>query len=177
MNKDLIQVWTIGHSTRSIDEFIALLSSEQITMLIDVRSFPSSKRLPHFNQRELSEALAAAGIQYLHLRELGGRRLARKDSLNTAWQNPGFRGYADYMETDAFRDGIDRLLEIAVSHRSAIMCAEAVWWRCHRSLISDYLKAKDVLVTHILSAKKREPHPYTSAARIVNGELSYRGLF
>jgi uncharacterized protein (DUF488 family) len=174
---DLIQVWTIGHSTRSIDDFIKLLSSERITMLADVRSFPSSKRLPHFNQRELSEALAEAGIQYLHLRELGGRRTARKESHNTAWQNPGFRGYADYMETEPFRAGIDLLLEIARSQRTAIMCAEAVWWRCHRSLIADYLKAKGVVVTHILSETKSETHPYTSAARIVEGELSYRGLF
>jgi len=146
-------------------------------MLVDVRSFPSSKRLPQFNQRELSEALAAAGIQYLHLRELGGRRPARKDSHNTAWQNPGFRGYADYMETEPFSAGVDRLLEVARAQRTVIMCAEALWWRCHRSLISDYLKAKGTVVTHILSATKTEPHPYTSAARIVDGELSYRGLF
>lgn len=177
MRRNLIHLWTIGHSTRSIDDFITLLSSEHITWLVDVRSFPSSKRLPHFNQRELSEALAAAGIQYLHLLDLGGRRPGRKDSHNTAWQNPGFRGYADYMETEPFRAGIDLLLEVARAQRTAIMCAEAVWWRCHRSLISDYLKAKGVVVTHILSATKIEPHPYTSAARIVDGELSYRGLF
>jgi uncharacterized protein (DUF488 family) len=146
-------------------------------MLVDVRSFPSSKRLPHFNQSEFSEALAAEGIQYVHLRELGGRRTARKDSLNTSWQNAGFRGYADYMETEPFRAGIEKLLEVARVQRTAIMCAEALWWRCHRSLISDYLKAKGVVVTHILSATKTEPHPYTSAARIVDGELSYRGLF
>jgi uncharacterized protein (DUF488 family) len=146
-------------------------------MLVDVRSFPSSKRLPHFNQSEFSEALAAAGNQYVHLRELGGRRTARKDSHNTSWQNAGFRGYADYMETEPFRAGIDRLLEVARIQRTAIMCAEALWWRCHRSLISDYLKAKGVMVTHILSATKTEQHPYTSAARIVDGELSYRGLF
>jgi uncharacterized protein (DUF488 family) len=173
----VIQVWTLGHSTRSIDEFIKLLAAECITMLVDVRSFPSSKRLPHFNQSEFSEALAAEGIQYVHLRELGGRRTARKDSLNTSWQNAGFRGYADYMETEPFRAGIEKLLEVARVQRTAIMCAEALWWRCHRSLISDYLKAKGVVVTHILSATKTEPHPYTSAARIVDGELSYRGLF
>lgn len=177
MTEDLIQVWTIGHSTRSIDDFIEALASEDITALIDVRSFPSSKRLPHFNQRELSDALSGAGIEYVHIPELGGRRTARKDSHNTAWQNPGFRGYADYMETDAFRAGIERLLEAARVRRTAIMCAEAVWWRCHRSLISDYLKAKSVVVTHILIATKTEPHRYTSAARIVDGELSYRGLF
>lgn len=142
-----------------------------------MRSFPSSKRLPQFNQRELYQSLAAAGIEYIHIRELGGRRRARKDSQNTAWQNAGFRGYADYMETEAFRAGIERLLEMARSDRTAIMCAEAVWWRCHRSLIADYLKSKGVVVTHILSATKTEPHPYTSPARIIDGELSYRGLF
>jgi uncharacterized protein (DUF488 family) len=172
-----IQVWTIGHSTRSIDEFIEALASQEIKRLIDVRSFPSSKRVPHFNQQDLSESLAAAGIDYLHLLELGGRRRTRKDSPNTAWRNSAFRGYADYMETDAFREGIERLRAAAATGRTAIMCAEAVWWRCHRSMISDYLKSKGVTVTHILSATKTEPHPYTSAASIVAGELSYRGLF
>jgi uncharacterized protein (DUF488 family) len=108
--------------------------------------------------------------------ELGGRRSAQKDSHNTGLRNASFRGYADYMETDSFRAGIDQLLEIARSSRTAIMCAEALWWRCHRSLISDYLTLKGVAVTHILSATRTEPHRYTSAARIVDGELSYRGL-
>jgi uncharacterized protein (DUF488 family) len=170
-------VWTIGHSTRSTHDFIKALASQEISTLLDVRSFPSSKKFPHFNQSALSESLAASGIEYQHLPELGGRRRARKDSQNTAWQNAGFRGYADYMETEAFRAGIERLLELARTDRTAIMCAEALWWRCHRSLISDYLKSKGVVVTHILSATKTEPHPYTSAARIINDELSYRGLF
>jgi len=108
--------------------------------------------------------------------ELGGRRRARKDSTNIAWRNEGFRGYADYMETDVFREGVEELLKLAQGSRTAIMCAEAVWWRCHRSLISDYLKASGHLVTHILAAAKAEPHPYTSAARIVDGELSYKAL-
>jgi uncharacterized protein (DUF488 family) len=172
-----IQVWTAGHSTRSIDDFIKAIASQRIKTLGDVRSFPSSKRFPHFNQSALSESLAASGIEYLHLPELGGRRRARKDSRNTAWQNAGFRGYADYMETDAFREGIERLLALAETGRTAIMCSEAVWWRCHRSMISDYLKSNGVIVTHILSATKSEPHAYTSAASIVAGELSYRGLF
>lgn len=172
-----IQVWTIGHSTRSIDDFIEALASQEIKTLVDVRSFPSSRKFPHFNQQALSGSLADVGIEYLHMPELGGRRRTRKDSTNTAWRNAAFRGYADYMETDAFREGIERLLEVAENGRTAIMCAEAVWWRCHRSMISDYLKSKGVTVTHILSATKTEPHPYTSAARIVAGELSYRGLF
>ena len=170
-----ITVWTIGHSTRSIDEFIEALASQKIKMLVDVRSFPSSRKFPHFNQQALSDSLTAVGIEYVHTLELGGRRRTRKDSPNTAWRNSAFRGYADYMETDAFREGIERLLEVAENGRTAIMCAEAVWWRCHRSMISDYLKSKGVTVTHILSATKTESHPYTSAARIINGELSYEG--
>ena len=177
LNTNPIQVWTIGHSTRTIDEFIEALASQEITTLVDVRSFASSKKFPHFNQSALSGSLATAGIEYIHVRQLGGRRRARKDSHNTAWQNAGFRGYADYMETEAFREGIERLLDLARTDRTAIMCAEAVWWRCHRSLIADYLKSKGVVVTHILGPKKTEPHPYTSVARIINGELSYRGLF
>jgi uncharacterized protein (DUF488 family) len=113
----------------------------------------------------------------VHMPELGGRRRARKDSPNTAWRNSAFRGYADYMETDSFRDGINHLLDIAGRMRTAIMCAEAVWWRCHRSLISDYLKSKGASVIHILSQTKVEPHSYTSAASLIDGELSYRGLF
>lgn len=141
-----------------------------------MRSFPGSRRYPHFNKSELAKSLAAAGIRYVHMPELGGRRSAQKDSHNTGLRNASFRGYADYMETHSFRAGIDQLLEIARSSRTAIMCAEALWWRCHRSLISDYLTLKGVAVTHILSATRTEPHRYTSAARIVDGELSYRGL-
>src|ERR1041385_128552 len=169
-------VWTIGHSTRSIDEFIAILKSFSIETLVDVRSFPASRRYPHFNREALAASLREAGVAYVHLKELGGRRRARRDSLNMAWRNESFRGYADYMETDAFGDGMDRLLDIARRQRTAIMCSEAVWWRCHRSLISDYLKAKGVDVIHILAAGKSAAHPYTSAARILNGELSYRGV-
>lgn len=170
------EVWTIGHSTRPIEEFIAVLRSFEIRLLADVRSFPGSRRYPHFNREQLKSSLAAAGIEYQHFPELGGRRPVRPDSLNMAWRNESFRGYADYMETDAFREGIARLVSVASSGRTAIMCAEAVWWRCHRSLISDYLKAKGVVVTHIMAVGKAETHPFTSAARIVNGELSYRGV-
>jgi len=177
VGRDVVtQIWTIGHSTRSIEDFIEALAPENITTLVDVRSFPNSRRFPHFNQRELSDSLAAVDIGYLHLAELGGRRRARKDSHNTAWRNAGFRGYADYMETNAFRAGIERLLDLARVGRTAIMCAEAVWWRCHRSLISDYLKSKGLMVTHILSSGKTEPHSYTSAASVINGDLSYQGL-
>src|SRR3989441_1452476 len=138
MAHNQLKLWTIGHSTRSIDEFIEALKSFEIQSLADVRSFPGSRRYPQFNQENLRASLAAAGIGYIHLPDLGGRRRAKPDSLNMAWQNKTFRGYADYMETEAFQKGIARLLEAARERRTAIMCAEAVWWRCHSSLIFDY---------------------------------------
>jgi uncharacterized protein (DUF488 family) len=189
-----MRIWTIGHSTRTIDEFISLLKENGIKLLVDVRSFPGSKRYPQFNKDALAELLNAHGIRYEHFLELGGKRKSKPDSHNTAWRNASFRGYADYMETEQFQKGIDRLLDVAapgaapkafgaemkhdgweavIPCPTAIMCAEAVWWRCHRSLISDYLKSRGIEVLHILGANKVEPHPYTSAARIVNGELSY----
>jgi uncharacterized protein (DUF488 family) len=169
-----VRIWTIGHSTRGIDEFIALLKENQIKLLADVRAFPGSKRYPQFNKDALAESLRARGIRYEHFPELGGKRKTKPDSRNTAWRNASFRGYADYMETEQFQKGIERLLDFAgEACPTAIMCAEAVWWRCHRSLIADYLKAHGVEVLHILSANKIEPHPYTPAARIVNGKLSY----
>ena len=168
------RIWTIGHSTRNIDIFISLLEENGIKLLADVRSLPGSKRYPQFNKEALAESLNARGIRYEHFPELGGRRKARPDSHNTAWRSISFRGYADYMETEEFQQGIKRLLELArKAGPVAIMCAEAVWWRCHRSLISDYLKSHGVEVVHILDANKIEPHPFTSAARIVNGKLSY----
>jgi uncharacterized protein (DUF488 family) len=170
-----MRLWTIGHSTRAIDEFISLLEKNETKLLVDVRAWPGSKRYPQFNKDALAESLNAHGIRYEHFPELGGKRKSQPDSRNTAWRNATFRGYADYMETEQFQKGIERLLDIAVEAGStAIMCAEAVWWRCHRSLIADYLKARGVEVLHVLGANKVEPHPYTSASRIVNGELSYR---
>jgi uncharacterized protein (DUF488 family) len=170
-----MRIWTIGHSTRTIDEFVSLLEDNEIKLLADVRAFPSSKRYPQFNKEALAKLLNAHGIRYEHFPELGGKRKANPDSRNTAWRNASFRGYADYMETKQFQNGIEGLLNAAAEiGPTAIMCAEAVWWRCHRSLIADYLKARGIEVLHILGANKVEPHPYTSAARIVNGELSYR---
>jgi len=135
---------------------------------------PGSKRYPQFNKEVLIESLGEAGIGYEHFPELGGRRKTAPDSKNTAWRNASFRGYADYMETEEFQNGIGRLMEVADKTGPAtMMCAEAVWWRCHRSLISDYLKARGTEVIHILDSNKTEPHPFTSAARIVNGKLSY----
>ena len=173
---DQISLWTIGHSTLSIEDFVKRLRSFEIQLLADVRSFPGSRRYPHFNKEKLSASLTNADIRYEHFSELGGRRRARPDSLNMTWRNESFRGYADYMETTEFRAGIDRLLEMASKQRVAIMCSEAVWWRCHRSLISDYLKVKGIDVNHIMSIGKAALHPFTSAARIVDGELSYRGV-
>lgn len=168
-----LTIWTIGHSTRSLAAFLDLLAANRIEALADVRQFPASRRFPHFNQRELSQSLAQAGVEYIPLPELGGRRKPRPDSHNTAWRNESFRGYADYMETAEFRAGIERLLVLARDKRTAIMCSEAVWWHCHRSLISDYLKAAGIAVEHIIDTKKSETHPYTSAARVKDGNLSY----
>lgn len=138
---------------------------------------PGSKRYPQFNKEALTDSLGKAGVRYEHFPELGGRRKVRPDSKNTAWRNESFRGYADYMETDEFQKGIDRLVKLADNvGPTAIMCAEAVWWRCHRSLISDFLKARGTEVIHILDINKTELHPFTSAAKIVNGELSYQSL-
>ncbi|HEX8679412.1 MAG TPA: DUF488 domain-containing protein [Chthoniobacterales bacterium] len=168
------RIWTIGHSTRTIDQFAELLTQHAIAVLADVRLLPGSKRYPHFNQDALARSLGEHGIRYEHFRELGGRRKPRPDSTNTAWRNDAFRGYADYMESDAFRAGIERLVAVAAeTGPAALMCAEAVWWRCHRALVSDYLKARGVEVLHILAPGKAESHPFTSAARIVDGALSY----
>jgi uncharacterized protein (DUF488 family) len=173
MKQEPLTIWTIGHSTRSIEKFLALLKAHNIEALVDVRHFPGSRRYPHFGKEQLAKMLRKAGIEYYHLAELGGRRRPRSDSPNTAWRNEAFRGYADYMQTNAFADGIKRLLEIVRQRRVAMMCAEAVWWRCHRGLIADYLKANGYTVLHIQSGTKTEEHPFTTAARIVNGKLSY----
>jgi uncharacterized protein (DUF488 family) len=151
-----------------------LLKAHHIESLVDVRHFPGSRRYPQFNKEQLAESLAKVGIEYHHLLKLGGRRRTRPDSHNTAWRNEAFRGYADYMETKPFAEGIASLLELARKKRVAIMCAEAVWWRCHRGLIADYLKAQGHKILHIQSATKAEEHPFTAAARIVNGKLSYQ---
>ena len=168
------RIWTIGHSTRPIDIFISLLDENGIKLVADVRSLPGSKRYPQFNREMLARSLTEHGIRYEHFPELGGRRKAKKDSRNTAWRNASFRGYADHMETEEFHKGVERLVDLAAeSGPAAIMCAEAVWWRCHRALISDYLKVRGIDVMHILDASKSEPHPFTSAAHVADGSLSY----
>lgn len=168
------RIWTIGHSTRSLEQLCELLQAHEIKLIADVRLLPGSKRYPQFNKETLAESLRERGIAYAHFAELGGRRKARPDSRNTVWRNESFRGYADHMETAEFARGITNFLDLADQHgNSALMCAEAVWWRCHRALVSDYLKARGVEVLHILAEKRPAAHPYTSAARINGGGLSY----
>lgn len=174
--KAQIEILTVGHSTRSAEEFVQILVAHGVQVLVDVRSFPGSRRFPQFNRTALAESLAQSGIDYKHEPRLGGRRRPSADSHNTAWKNASFRAYADHMETEEFRKGVEDLLELASNKRVAVMCAEALWWRCHRSLISDYLKAAGYTVVHIIDQNKTEEHPFTSAARIVEGQLSYRGL-
>jgi uncharacterized protein (DUF488 family) len=166
-------LWTIGHSTRSLDEFIGLLTGNGIEVLADVRHFPGSRKYPHFNVEPLRDAVRAAGIGYEPFTELGGRRKVQPDSPNTAWRHPAFRGYADYMQTEPFRAGIERLKALAARKRTAIMCAEAVWWRCHRGLVSDVFKLNGTQVLHIMGPGAPREHPYTSAAHVVDGRLDY----
>jgi uncharacterized protein (DUF488 family) len=168
-----LTIWTVGHSTRTLVEFIELLTVNNIEALADVRRFPTSRKYPHFNQDALRTSLTGVGIEYVPLPELGGRRRPLPDSHNTVWRNETFRGYADYMETEEFCSGIHRLLELARRKRTAIMCAEALWWRCHRSLIADYLKAAGICVLHIIDGENNEIHPYTSAASFKDGKLVY----
>ena len=167
-------VYSIGHSTRSLDELIALLIPHDIELLTDVRRFPASRRHPQFNRETLQTALPAAHIEYLWIEDLGGRRAARKDSHNIAWRNSSFRGYADYMETEAFGRAVEQLIERARQRRTAIMCAEQAWQQCHRGLIADCLKSRGLEVVHILGPDRTQPHPWTAAARVVDGRLSYR---
>jgi len=157
----MITVWTVGHSTRSGEEFAQILKAHGIEVLVDVRSFPGSRRYPQFNRAALAESLKQVGIEYKHEPRLGGRRTPRKDSHNTAWKNASFRAYADHMETEEFRKGVEDLLEVAANARTAVMCAEALWWRCHRRLISDYLKTEGHGVIHILDQNKTQEHPVT----------------
>jgi uncharacterized protein (DUF488 family) len=168
-----LTVLTIGHSTRSIEEFLSILEAHGVERLVDVRSIPKSRRVPHFNSDSLTTSLEEKGIDYLHLKSLGGLRHAKKDSVNTGWRNASFRGYADYMATDEFRASLERLLQLASEKRTAIMCAEAVPWRCHRSLIGDALLARGVQVEDILSATSSRTHELTSFAKVHGVEISY----
>jgi uncharacterized protein (DUF488 family) len=173
---DLVQIFTIGHSTRPIEEFIHLLQVHGVERLIDIRTVPRSRTNPQFNRDALPKSLEPAGIGYLHMPALGGLRHARVDSPNTGWQNASFRGYADYMQTPEFAAAIDRLIEMGRDGQTAIMCAEAVPWRCHRSLVGDALAARGIPVEDIMSATRRQPHKFTPFARVEGTRVWYPGL-
>ena len=166
-------IWTIGHSTRTSQEFVALLGAHRLQAVADVRRYPSSRRHPQFNAADLAGTLAQASIEYLPMPDLGGRRAARRDSHNTVWRSESFRGYADYMETPAFEQALARLMAAAAGCRTAIMCAEALWWQCHRQMVADALKARGTRVLHVMDDTTVTEHPFTSAARIVDGRLHY----
>jgi uncharacterized protein (DUF488 family) len=169
-------IWTIGHSTRPLAEFLNILAGPRIESIVDVRRFPGSRTYPQYGRAALETALASHAIQYHWLPALGGRRRGLPDSSNTAWRNTAFRGYADYMSSREFTLGLAELVELACTARTTIMCAEALWWRCHRSMIADALCVRGIRVVHILDAQHSVLHPMTSPARIVGGELSYAGV-
>jgi hypothetical protein len=171
--RDVASIWTVGHSTRGEQEFLDLLAVFRIEAIADVRRFPGSRRQPNFSREALSASLPPQGIDYLWIPQLGGRRKPLKDSPNTAWRNESFRGYADHLASAEFAQGLDELLALAARRRTAMMCSEVLWWRCHRALISDVLLCADIPVIHILDATHSSAHAYTSAARLVNGRLDY----
>jgi uncharacterized protein (DUF488 family) len=166
-------VWTIGHSTRPLEAFLALLNHYQIDAVADVRRFPGSRRQPQYALASLDSALAENRIAYLWIEALGGRRRPRPDSPNTSWRNLQFRGYADYIASKEFDEGLSELLKAADGPRTTMMCSEAVWWRCHRALIADVLCVRGIKVIHIIDETRAVAHPYTSPARIVQGRLTY----
>jgi len=169
----MLTVYTVGHSNRTWEDFLDLLRAHGIQRVIDVRTVPRSRHNPQFNKEVLSKKLRSARIGYVHLRKLGGLRHARQDSPNVGWRNSSFRGFADYMQTPEFADGLARLMKLARGKRSAIMCAEAVPWRCHRSLIGDALLVRGIKVRDIMSATSARPHTLTSFARVHGTQITY----
>lgn len=170
-----VRLFTIGHSHRSFEEFLSLLREFGIQCVADVRSFPAGKRQPHFGKSHLEQALPAAGICYVHFRDLGGYRRPKPDSRHTAWKTPGFRGYADYMETPAFLAAAAELRRIASERPTAAMCAEALWSRCHRQLISDWFLLQGDEVIHILGPRRTLRHRLTPFGRVEGGHIIYAG--
>jgi uncharacterized protein (DUF488 family) len=166
-------ILTIGHSTRTLDEFIVLLKAHAVTLVVDVRTIPRSRHNPQFNEDSLPESLKNAGIGYVHMPGLGGLRHAKSDSLNTGWRNASFRGYADYMQTPEFEKQIEELIQLAKEHRIALMCAEAVPWRCHRSLIGDALTVRGIRTEDIMSLKLRRLHTLTPFAHVRDSTVTY----
>jgi uncharacterized protein (DUF488 family) len=169
-------IFTIGHSTRSLDDFLALLRAHGVVQLADIRTVPKSRRHPHFARDALERSLPAAGVAYRHFPALGGLRRPRRDSRNSAWRHEGFRGYADHMETPEFDAAVDDLMGWGSGAPTAVMCAEAMWWQCHRRLLADALAARGVEVRHIMSAASAPPHEITEFARIEGERVSYPGL-
>ncbi|MGB8705306.1 MAG: DUF488 domain-containing protein [Gillisia sp.] len=167
-------LYTVGHSTHSLEDFVDILQSFFIEQVVDVRRFPGSRKFPQFNKEALEKSLTENKIEYQHLEILGGRRKTMPDSKNTSWRNDSFKGYADYMDTPEFKKGAEELSRIAQTNRIAIMCSEAVWWRCHRSMVSDYFKAKGWKVIHIMGKGNEQEHPFTQPAKVVDGKLSYK---
>ena len=166
-------LWTIGHSTRPIQEFVALLKAYGIQQLVDVRTVPRSRYNPHFNTEALASNLTSEAVSYQHSASLGGLRKPKRDSINTGWRNDSFRGYADYMQSETFWKALDELMADSRELKTAIMCAEAVPWRCHRFLIADALVTRGWEVLHIMSEKETDQHQLTSFAMIENGQLCY----
>lgn len=168
-----LTVWTVGHSTRPLADFLAVLRRYRIEAVADVRRFPGSRRQPQYQRSALEGALRAAGIDYLPVPELGGRRPPAADSPNTGWRHPAFRGYADHLDSEEFATGLLEVLMVAPGLSTAVMCAEVLWWRCHRRLIADVLVSLGVRVIHILDAKTAQAHRLAAPARLVRGVLSY----
>ncbi|GGW30161.1 DUF488 domain-containing protein [Arenibacter certesii] len=166
-------IWTIGHSTRTIEEFLEMLRSCEIELIVDIRRFPGSKKYPQYNKELLERSLLENDIAYKQLEKLGGRRKINALSTNIAWRNPSFRAYADYMETSDFKSGLGELLQLAYNKRTAYMCSEAVWWRCHRSLVSDILKFNGWEVRHIMGVDKTTEHSYTGPATVSQNGIIY----
>ena len=172
-NESVHSIMTVGHSTRTLADFLQLLQAHHVTLLVDIRTIPRSRYNPQFNQDTFPEALKATEIGYAHLPALGGLRKAKPDSINTAWRNSSFRGFADYMQTDAFDAGIASLFTLAAGHGAALMCAEAVPWRCHRSLVADALVARGMTVAHLLSESRHSAHLLNPSARVDGLRVTY----
>ena len=164
---------TIGHGNRTFDELVEALRAHEIAQLVDVRSFPGSRRNPQFGREQLQRTLPASGIAYVWMKDLGGRRRVHPESPNTGWRVEGFRAYADYMDTPEFAAALDELLHLSQQTPTAYMCAERLWWQCHRRLLSDALTVRGIPVIHILDAHKSEPHRPTELLRVENGRLLY----
>ncbi len=166
-------VYTIGHSTHTLAKFLEMLQSFNIKILVDIRRLPGSRKFPQFDKEQLMVSLEEVGIRYIHSADLGGRRKVQKDSKNTRWNNTSFRAYADYMESKEFEMAIEKLELLAINQPTAYMCSEAVWWRCHRSMLSDYLKVRNWTVLHFMGTGKFKEHSFTAPARIVDGAVIY----